>query len=61
MYKEAKTRVQVGSRHSEKFDVGVGVHQGLVFSPFFSIVLDILSETEEKVLHINCFMQMTWS
>ena len=35
MYKKAKTRVQVGGRHSEEFDVVVGVHQGLVLSPFF--------------------------
>ena len=49
MYKGAKTRVQVGSGHSEEFDVGVGVHQGSVFSPFlFSIVLDVLSEDGRK-------------
>ena len=34
MYKRAKTRVQLGGGHSEKFDVSVGVHQGWVFSPF---------------------------
>ena len=45
MYKGAKTRVKVGDGHSEEFDVGVGVHQGSVLSPFlFSIVLDVLSE-----------------
>ena len=49
MYKEAKTRVQVGGGHSEEFDVGVGVHQGSVLSPFlFSIVLDVLSEEGRK-------------
>ena len=49
MYKEAKTRVQVGGGHSEKFNVGVGVHQGSVVSPFlFSIVFDILSEDGRK-------------
>ena len=36
MYKEAKTRVQVGGGHSEEFDVGVGVYQESVLSPFFS-------------------------
>ena len=49
MYKRAKTRVKVGGGHSEEFDVGVGVHQGSVLSPFlFSIVLDVLSENERK-------------
>ena len=48
IYKKAKIRVQVGGGHS-KFNVGVGVHQGLVFSPFlFSIVLDVLSEDGRK-------------
>ena len=45
IYKGTKTRVKVGGGHSEEIDVGVGVHQGLVLSPFlFSIVLDVLSE-----------------
>ena len=45
----AKTWVQVGSGHTEKFDVFVGVHQGSVLSPFsFSIVLDALSEDGRK-------------
>ena len=49
MYKGAKTRVKVGGGHSEEFDVGVGVHQGSVLSPFlFSIVLDVLSEDGRK-------------
>ena len=49
MYKEAKTRVKVRDEHSEKFDVGVGVHQESVLSPFlFSIVLDVLSEDGRK-------------
>ena len=31
IYKRAKTQVQVEDRHTEEFDVGVGVHQGSVF------------------------------
>ena len=47
MYKGAKKRVLFG--HSKKFDVGKGVHQGLVLSPFlFSIVLNVLSEDGRK-------------
>ena len=49
MYKGAKTLVKVGGGHSEEFDVGVGVHQGSVLTPFlFSIMLDILSEDGGK-------------
>ena len=49
MYKGAKTRVKVGGGHSEKLDVGVGVHQGSVLSPFlFSIVPDVLSKDGKK-------------
>ena len=48
MYKKAKTRVQAGGEHWEEFDAGVGVHQESVFSPFLSIVLDILSEDGRK-------------
>ena len=46
----------------EKFDVGIGAHQGSVLLPFlFSIVLNVLSEDGKKVLYRNSFMQMTWS
>ena len=49
MYKGAKTRVKVGDGHSEEFDVGVGVHQRSVLTPFlFSIMLDVLSEDGRK-------------
>ena len=42
MCKRAKTPVQVGSGHLKEFDIGVGVHQGSVLSPFlFLIVLDV--------------------
>ena len=45
MYKEAKTRMQVGGGHSKEFDFGAGVYHGSVLSPFlFSIVLNVLSE-----------------
>ena len=56
MYKKTKTRVQVGGGRSEELDVGEGIHQESVFSPFlFSILLDVLSENEKKVLYMNCF------
>ena len=49
MYKGAKTRIQVEGGHSEKFAVGVSVHQGSVLTPFlFSIVLDVLSQDGRK-------------
>ena len=49
IYKGAKTQVQVGDGHLEEFDVGVGIHQGSVLSPFlFSIMLNKLSESERK-------------
>ena len=41
LYDGAKTRVKVGRGMSEAFDVGVGLHQGSVLSPFlFAIVID---------------------
>ena len=49
MYKGTKTRVKVEERHSKEFDVGVGVHQESVLSPFlFLIVLDVRSEDGRK-------------
>ena len=45
----SKTRVQVEGGLSEEFDVGVGVHQGSVLSPFlFTIALNVLSEDGRK-------------
>ena len=44
MYKDVRSRVRVGDGYSEEFGVGVGVHQGSVFSPLlFIIVLEALS------------------
>ena len=44
MYKDVRSRVRVGDGYSEKFGVGVGVHQGSVLSPLlFIIVLEALS------------------
>ena len=44
MYANARSRVCVGERYSEEFEVKVGVHQGSVLSPLlFIIVLEALS------------------
>ena len=44
MYANAYSRVHVGEGYSEKFEVKVSVHQGLVLSPLlFIIVLEALS------------------
>ena len=44
MHSNARSRVHVGERHSEEFEVKVGVHQGFVLSPLlFIIVLEALS------------------
>ena len=44
MYSNARSRVRVGERYSEEFEVNVGVHQGSVLSPLlFIIVLEALS------------------
>ena len=49
LYKDARTRVQVGGGYSEEFNVVVGVHQGSVLSPFlFATILDVLSEEGRK-------------
>ena len=43
MYNNVRSKVRIGSECSEKFEVGVGVHQGSVLSPLlFIIVLEAL-------------------
>ena len=44
LYEGAKTRVRVDSELSEEFDVRVGLHQGSVLSPFFALVVDVVTE-----------------
>ena len=44
MYANARSRVRVGQRYSEEFEMKVGVHQGSVLSALlFIIVLEALS------------------
>ena len=44
MYANTRSRVRVGERDSEEFEVKIGVHQGSVFCPLlFIIVLEALS------------------
>ena len=39
MYKDARSRVRVGDGYSEKFGVGVGVHQGSVLSLLLFVIV----------------------
>ena len=49
LYDDTKTRVRVGSAHSEEFKVKVGVHQGSVLSPLlFAIVVDVITENARR-------------
>ena len=44
MYRNAKSKVRVGSSYSEPIDVSVSVHQGSVLSPLlFIIIMEALS------------------
>ena len=45
LYEGRKTRVRVDSVLSvEEFEVEVGMHQGSVLSPFFAVVVDVVTE-----------------
>ena len=49
LYEGSKTKVRVGSGTSEKFWVGVDVHQGSVLSPLiFAIVVMFWQNMQEK-------------
>ena len=44
MYNGAKSKITVNGLYTDKFEIKVGVYQGLVLSPlFFIIVLEALS------------------
>ena len=44
LYERAKSRVRVDSELSVKFEVNVGMHQGSVLSPFFAVMVDVVTE-----------------
>ena len=49
MYKEVLSQVKVESEDSKKFAVRMGIHQGLVLSPFmFAVVMDVVTEEVAK-------------
>ena len=51
LYEVSKTKVKVGSKLSEEFDVVVGVHQGSVLSPLlFAIVVAVVTENARESL-----------
>ena len=43
LYNGARTRVAVDSELSEEFVVNVGMHQIFVLSPFFAVVVDVVT------------------
>jgi hypothetical protein len=61
LYEGAKTKVKVGKKMSETFNVKVGVHQGSVLSPFlFAIVMDVVSGDIMEGCCLRFYMQMIW-
>ena len=49
LYKEATTRIKVGSAYSDEFPVKVGVHHGSVLLSFlFETVIDVVTEEVRK-------------
>ena len=44
LYERAKSRVRVDSELSAEFEVKVGMHQGSVLSPFFAVMVDVVTE-----------------
>ena len=51
LYKEATTKIKVGSGYSDEFPVKVGAHQEFVLSPFlFASVIDVATENVRKRL-----------
>ena len=61
-YKEATTKIKVGSAYSDEFPVKVGVHQGSVLLSFlFETVIDVVTEeVRKKAYFMKFFMQTTW-
>ena len=61
LYKEATTKIKVGSSYSDEFPVKVGVHQRSVLPPFlFAPAIDVVTEEMEKAYFRKFFMQPTW-
>ena len=49
MYENSKKTMRVEGKRSKWFDVNIGVHQGLILSPFLlAIVLDDIYEDQSK-------------
>ena len=52
LYKEATTKIKVGSSYSDEFPVKAGVQQGLVLLPFlFAAVIDVVTEVRKGLFH----------
>ena len=52
LYDGTKTRVRVGSAHSEKLRVKIGVHQGSVLSLLlFAMAVDIITKKARGVVN----------